>query len=211
MQTLIIPGAFVFLAAILLWITIGLQGKWWVKLLAMVVTLLVSLEIWRSLDSYVGYFKAADLGSMTDQRATLFWARVDEPDGNLSDPGAIYMWMRLEGKDDQKWWFANPSVGKMPQVFRFSYSREFHKAIASAVGKILEDNGNPIEIAFNQLDQQQRKIGLAGATRNQAGDSSKLPEDETGSMSLGPGIFYVLPPSKLPPKLSAQTSDSFER
>jgi hypothetical protein len=54
----------------------GIQGKWWGKLIAMFVTLLVSL---RSLDSYVGYFKAADLGSMADQRAVLFWARVDEP------------------------------------------------------------------------------------------------------------------------------------
>jgi formate hydrogenlyase subunit 3/multisubunit Na+/H+ antiporter MnhD subunit len=72
MQTLIIPAAFAFLAAILLWITIGIQGKWWLKLLAMFVTLLVSLEMWRSLDSYVGYFKTADLGSLTNKRATLF-------------------------------------------------------------------------------------------------------------------------------------------
>jgi hypothetical protein len=204
MQTLIIPAAFIFLAAILLWITIGIQGKWWVKLLAMVVTLLVSLEMWRSLDSYVGYFKAANLGSMTDKRAVLFWARVDEPDGNTSDPGAIYMWMRLEGGNDRKWWFANPSAGKLPQVFKFSYSREFHKAIASAVGKIVEDNGNPIEIAFNEMEEPHRKIGLAGTTRDQVGDGSRFPLDETGSMSLGSGVFYVLPPAKLPPKLSAQ-------
>ena len=170
----------------------------------MAITLLVGLEMWRSLDSYVGYFKAADLGSMTDKRATLFWARVDEPDGNASDPGAIYMWMRLEGGNDKKWWFANPSAGQMPQVFKFSYSREFHKAIVSAVGKILEDNGNPIEIAFHETDEQQGKIGLAGANRSKAGDSSRLPGDETGSMSLGPGVFYVLPPAKLPPKLSVQ-------
>jgi hypothetical protein len=204
MQTFIIPVAFIFLAAILLWITIGIQGKWWIKLIAMVVTVLVSLEMWRSLDSYVGYFKAADLGSMTDQRAELFWARIDEPDGNESDPGAIYMWMRLEGGHENKGWFANPTVGKMPQVFKFSYSREFHKAIASALGKILEENGNPIEIAFNGMDGQQGKIGRAGATRNHDGNGSRLPEDETGSMSLGQGVFYVLPPSKLPPKLSAQ-------
>jgi hypothetical protein len=204
MQTLIIPAAFVFLAAILLWITIGIQGKWWVKLLAMVVTLLVSLEIWRSLDSYVGYFKPADLGSMTEKRAILSWARVDEPDANAGDPGAIYMWMRLEGENAKKLWLANPSAGKMPQVFKFSYSREFHKAIASAVGKILEDNGNPIEIAFNETDKQKPKNGLAGATRNQVGDGNTFPGDETGSMSIGPGVFYVLPPPKLPPKLSVQ-------
>jgi hypothetical protein len=202
MQTLIIPAAFIFLAAILLWITIGIQGKWWVKLLAMVVTLLVSLEMWRSLDSYVGYFKAADLGSMTDKRAILFWARVDEPDGNASDPGAIYMWMRLEGGNDKKWWFANPSAGKMPQVFKFSYSREFHKAVVSAVGKILEERGNPIEIAFNETDEQQGKIGLAREDRGQGGDGSRFPEEQTGGMSLGPGVFYVLPPAKLPPKRS---------
>ncbi len=204
MQTLIIPAAFVFLAAILLWITIGIQGKWWIKLLAMFVTLLVSLEMWRSLDSYVGYFKTADLGSMTDKRATLFWARIDEPDGNGSDPGAIYMWMRLEGGNEKKWWFANPLARTLPQVFKFSYSREFHKAIVSALGKILEDHGNPIEIAFNERDDQQRKTERAGATRSQGGDGGQVPGDETGSTSLGPGVFYVLPPAKLPPKLSIQ-------
>jgi hypothetical protein len=204
MQTLIIPGAFVFLAAILLWITIGIRGKWWIKLVAMVVTLIVSLEMWRSLDSYVGYFKTADLGSMTDRRAILFWARVDEPDGNASDPGAIYMWMRPEGGNDQKWWFANPSTGALPQVFKFSYSREFHKAVVSALGKILEDNGNPIEIAFNQMDDQKRKMGRAGATGTGVADGSPFPGNETGSMSSAPGVFYVLPPAKLPPKLSSQ-------
>jgi hypothetical protein len=201
MQTLIIPAAFVFLAAILLWITIGIKGKWWVKLLAMVFTLLVSLEMWRSLDSYLGYFKTADLGSITEKRAILFWARVDEPDGRASDPGAIYMWMRLEGGNEKKWWFANPLAGTLPQVFKFSYSREFHKAIVSALGKILEDNGNPIEIAFNETDDQR---GKAGRTRSQGGDGSQVPGDETGSTSLGPGVFYVLPPAKLPPKLSIQ-------
>jgi hypothetical protein len=201
MQTLIIPAAFVFLAAILLWITIGIKGKWWVKLLAMVFTLLVSLEMWRSLDSYLGYFKTADLGSITEKRAILFWARVDEPDGRASDPGAIYMWMRLEGGNEKKWWFANPLAGTLPQVFKFSYSREFHKAIVSALRKILEDNGNPIEIAFNETDDQR---GKTGHTRSQGGDGSQVPGDETGSTSLGPGVFYVLPPAKLPPKLSIQ-------
>jgi len=89
-------------------------------------------------------------------------------------------------------------------VFKFSYSREFHKAIVSALGKIVEDNGNPIEIAFNETEDQQRKTGRAGATVNQGGDGSQVPGDDTGSMSLGPGVFYVLPPPKLPPKLSIQ-------
>lgn len=203
MQTLIIPAAFVFLAAILLWIIIGIRGKWWVKLLAMLITLLIGLEMWRSLDSYVGYFKTADLGSMTAKRAILFWARVDEPDGQVSDPGAIYMWMRVEGENQKKWWFANPSAGTLPQVFKFSYSREFHKAVVSALGKILEDNGNPIEIAFNETDDTQHPRGRGG-TFSQGGGGNQILGDQTGSMSLGPGVFYVLPPPKLPPKLSVQ-------
>ena len=138
------------------------------------------------------------------QASDIIWARVDEPDGKASDPGAIYMWMRLEGGNEKKWWFANPSAGTLPQVFKFSYSREFHKAIVSALGKILEDNGNPIEIAFNETDDQRRKTGRMGATHGQGGDGSQVPADETGSMSLGAGVFYVLPPAKLPPKLSIQ-------
>jgi hypothetical protein len=204
MQTLIIPAAFVFLAAILLWITIGLKGNWWIKLLAMVITLLVSLEMWRSLDSYLGYFRTADLGSITEKRAILFWARVDEPDERASGPGAIYMWMRLEGEKEKKSWFANPSAGTLPQVFKFSYSREFHKAVVSALGKIVEENGNPIEIAFNETDELQGKARRGGANHRQGGDGSSIPGEETGSMSLGPGVFYVLPPAKLPSKLSVQ-------
>jgi hypothetical protein len=204
MQTLIIPAAFVFLAAILLWIIIGIRGKWWVKLLAMVITLSVSLEMWRSLDSYLGYFKTADLNSMTSKRAILFWARVDEPDGQVSDQGAIYMWMRVEGENQKKWWFANPAAGTLPQVFKFSYSREFHKAVVSALGKILEDNGNPIEIAFNETDDAQHQGERGGTTFSQGGGGNQIPGDQAGSMSLGPGVFYVLPPPKLPPKLSVQ-------
>jgi len=39
---------------------------------------------------------------------------------------------------------------------------------------------------------------------SQGGDGSQVPGEETGSMSLGLGVFYVLPPPKLPPKLSIQ-------
>jgi hypothetical protein len=129
---------------------------------------------------------------------------IYEPDGNGSDSGAIYMWMRLEGGNDKKWWFTNPSVGTLPQVFKFSYSREFHEAIVSALGKILEDNGNPIEIAFDENNDQQGKIGRAGGAGSRTTDGSPFPGNQTGSMSLAPGVFYVLPPAKLPPKLSIQ-------
>ena len=118
------------------------------------------------------------------------------------------MWMRLEGENERKWWFANPSAGTLPQVFKFSYSREFHKAIVSALGKILEDNGNPIEIAFNETDDQRRKTGRARATGSQGGDGSQVPGDETGSMSLAPGVFYVLPPPRLSPNFSSSRETS---
>jgi hypothetical protein len=113
------------------------------------------------------------------------------------------MWMRVEGENQKKWWFANPAAGTLPQVFKFSYSREFHKAVVSALGKILEDNGNPIEIAFNERDDAQHPRGRGG-TFSQGGGGNQVPGDQTGSMSLGPGVFDVLPPPRLPPKLSAQ-------
>jgi hypothetical protein len=114
------------------------------------------------------------------------------------------MWMRVEGENQKEWWFANTAAGALPQVFKFSYSREFHKAVVSALGKILEDNGNPIEIAFNGTDDAQHQRGRGGATFSQSGGGNQIPGDQTGSMSLGPGVFYVLPPPKLPPKLSVQ-------
>jgi hypothetical protein len=97
-----------------------------------------------------------------------------------ADPGAIYMWIRMEGENQKKWWFANPAADTLPQVFKFSYSREFHKAVVSALGKILEDNGNPIEIAFNETDDTQRKGGRAGATFSQGGDGHQSREIRPG-------------------------------
>ena len=114
------------------------------------------------------------------------------------------MWMRVEGENQKKWWFANPAAGTLPQVFKSSYSREFHKAVVSALGKILEDSGNPIEIAFNETDDTQRKGGRAGATFSQGGDGHQVTGRSDREYESRAGVFYVLPPPKLPPKLSVQ-------
>jgi hypothetical protein len=121
---------------------------------------------------------------------------IYEPDGNGSDSGAIYMWMRLEGGNDKKWWFTNPSVGTLPQVFKFSYSREFHEAIVSALGKILEDNGNPIEIAFDENNDQQGKIGRAGGAGSRRRKS--IPRKSDREHELSAGRFLCAAASKTP-------------
>ncbi|HZC37003.1 MAG TPA: hypothetical protein VE242_15365, partial [Chthoniobacterales bacterium] len=141
MQTLAIPIAFLLLAALLLWIIIGCRGRWWLKLVLMLVTVVVSFQIWLSLDSYFGHPRSMTFKAMSGQTAFLFWARVDEP--SSINPGAIYMWLRPSRENAAGFW---AFVTDEPKLYRFPYDREFHQATQNFISQIMQLRGAPIEI-----------------------------------------------------------------
>jgi hypothetical protein len=179
MQTLAIPVAFLLFAALLLWVIIGSRGLWWVKLVLMLATAVVSFQIWLSLDSYFGHPRRMTFNAMNGQTAFLFWARVDEPSSN--DPGGIYMWLRPVRETTAGVWACTTDE---PKLYKFPYDREFHQATQNFLMRIMQLRGAPIEIQFAKQEEHK-------------GDGHNNVE-----MGLGERRVYILPPQQLPPKLT---------
>jgi hypothetical protein len=179
MQTLAIPLAFLLFAALLLWVIIGCRGRWWVKLMLMLTTVIISFQIWVSLNSYFGHPRFMTFKAMSGQTAFLFWAKIDEP--SSIDPGAIYMWLRPTHEIAGGVW---AFLTDEPKLYKFPYDREFHRATQNFIMQIMQLRGAPIEIQFAK--QQEDK-----------GHGKADPE-----MGLGQARAYILPPQQLPPKLS---------
>ena len=92
----------------------------------MFVTLLVSLEMWRSVESYVGDFETADLGSLTEKWAMLFGLcrRTGRERGAIR--GLFICGCDLKGAMTRGGGLRNP-VGTLPQVFKFLIDGTFTK------------------------------------------------------------------------------------
>jgi hypothetical protein len=134
MQTLFIPIAFFFLGCLLLWVIIGVKGRWWLKPVMMVLAAGIGYAAWVTLDSYFGSPKRSELETFSGQSAYLFWVTINEPDGN-KDAGSICMWLRPTHETDAK-------------LYEFAYSRKLHETSQSFLYEILKNNGAPIQIAF---------------------------------------------------------------
>ncbi len=128
MSVLTIPLAFLFLAAILLWLVIGARGWWSVKLLMMAISATLSFEIFQSLQSYMGWPKHSQYADMP-AKLLVYDIRVVEP--SAENPGAVYLWAKPEGR---------------LSLYVLPYSRSAHKE-AEKVKQSLVD-GDTVEISF---------------------------------------------------------------
>jgi hypothetical protein len=186
MQTLAIPIAFLFLCCLFLWVIIGSQGRWWLKLILMIVAVVISYTAWLTLDSYFGSPKRAELKSFAGQTAFLFWVTINEPEGN-KDSGSICMWLR-------------PAHETSPKLYRFPYSRSLHETSQGFLEEILKNNGAPIQIAFTGESRQ----GEQAANGNRTNSGVQLPSGGArGKLAYqGEPRVYELPPVKLQEKLT---------
>jgi hypothetical protein len=190
METLLMPLTFVFLAALLLWVVIGLRGKWWLKLGLILLSAVLGAEMWLSIESYFGKPRATSLEQLAGEQAYLFWARVEEPD--KSDLGAIYFWMRLE-KPIKPGVFAEDDNG--PALYRLTYSRSLHETTQDFLATILGQLGAPIKISFAQAEQKP-----SGSGKGQGNTHGAPGQGQMGSSGNGIVVPYVLPPSTPPIK-----------
>jgi hypothetical protein len=186
MQTLVIPIAFLFLCCLFLWIIIGARGRWWLKLILMIMALIISYASWTTLDSYFGSPKPTELSAVSGETAFLFWVTINEPDGQ-KDPGSICMWLR-------------PARDVSPRLYQFPYSRSLHETSQGFLEEILKNNGSPIQIAFTNESRQGEQAATANGTANGlrspgGGAHGKL------AYQSEPRV-YELPPVELPDKLA---------
>jgi hypothetical protein len=182
MQSVILmPVVFLFFASLLIWIIIGSRGFWWLKLFLMILALVISVEMYVSLDSYRGHPLEKSYEEMPD-RAWLLWSYVEEPDKSTNNPGGVYMLLRPRDVDPVKGWLGYFVPSEAIRLYKLPYSRENHKEAQDLQLKIdsrlAQHDDAPLEIAFKH----------------------KLKRVTGGSDTKGVGEFYELPEEKRIPK-----------
>lgn len=207
LNSLGLPIAFIILASILLWFIIGSKGYWWVKGIAIAITLYFSFAMWASLGDLCGWPSDKQL----PHKFQVHWIVIKEPlKGAKADDGAIYMWVKeldLEHKPKEtaRNPYLLPLVGKPaigePRVHTLPYSQELHKKAAGALGQIRagknvvgQNDGTGEGLAGDGEGGTGKGKGREGTgMRDGNGDGDLSRESDLIS-------FYELPPSRMPPK-----------
>ena len=168
---------YVLLAALLLWFVIGAKGRWYLKLVAIILTLAFSYITYSALDSFSGWPAHLSL----PHRALFVGAEVIEPDQAVHETGRIYLW--LIPPQPHVGLFGYQPKGGEPRAYGLPYSRSLHKAIVKAEQALA--HGATVE-----LQSQGKPQGKGKGKHGKANAGNNAP---------GQYKVYILPPS-LPPK-----------
>lgn len=193
----VIPLAFFFLAALLLWFVIESNGSWIVKLALIFFVPILTVGMWGALASYQGWATPEQI----PEKALLLGAKVDEPDSSSGDPGAIYLLLGPYPESASKkavapWLVPLDMVGNAykaldyqarpgePRLYKMPYTQQLRdnveKAMQSDKQMIIERNPKK-RTATGGID-----------TPDGLGDQSSAAESQPQ--------FYELPPPYVPPK-----------
>lgn len=180
LSTFAIPGAILLVSALACWAIIDARrGKWWLKLILIIIVPTLSILCWRAVGSYLGWATP----DMLPEKGLLHWADIREP-AKKGDKGVIYVWLVPFGKDAEKSVILGyRSSGREPRAYKMPYTREKHKMLNAAMGMIRE--GRPVVL--------KRSPKKGGSLSGQQGDS--LTERRADEL-----LIYELPPPDLPKK-----------
>lgn len=188
-----IPIAFVVVVALMLWMIIGAKGKWAVKLAVILFVPALSIVIWRSLDSYLGWPTPEEPPS----RSIFLWGAVREPNEKEGDEGEIFIWLlpvkyKEQDKGDYKIFEYEPEA-REPRAYKVRYSRGLHEGLEEAKKMI----GEGKTVFFGRAGD-----GSAGDGPPGEGIGDARGRDGSGGFSHGDDEFrfYDLPPSLFRPK-----------
>jgi hypothetical protein len=129
-NTIAIPIAFIILSAVLCWLVISLKGKWWIKLILILIVPSFGLAVWKSLSSYQGWPTSTEI----PEKALFLQGIVREPEPDDGDPGAIYLWLlplSPEVLDVKTFLDFRGKLGE-PRAYKLPYSRGMHQAVLKA-------------------------------------------------------------------------------
>jgi hypothetical protein len=198
MQTLVITGSialFLLVALLLLNLNLFSLWKWWIKALAIVVTLGAVVVLYFTMTGVIGWASTDRMPA----RFSLLATRIVEPDKLKGLPGHIYLW--VEEVDDQQ------ITISPPRAFEVAYAIETASDVATAQqqleggGKVLgQYEATSAEQATRDMNPQERganAVIMQGSTTDKSGQGGE------GFESIGdPGslTFSEMPPVPLPDK-----------
>lgn len=203
MNPLVIVGAvtvFLVLALLLLSLNLTSLWKWWIKAIAIVVTLGSVLVLYFTMTGLIGW---ASPGQMP-ARFSLLSTRIVEPDQLNSLPGHIYLW--IEEVDDRQ------IVISPPRAFEVPYEVEIASSVATAQ-KQIEGGGKVLgEFAATGNEeadaaQTAQKRGDGAITVDGANERGSAGSGGEGAESIGDPAaltFSEMPPVDLPDKAVMQ-------
>jgi hypothetical protein len=126
------------LDALLLWTTIGSRGRWWLKIVVMLVVLTFNFAVWNALDTYRGWPTTEPLPA----RAVFIASAIEEPSEVDHNPGVIYVW--LVPLHHNQPFLGYRASGAEPRAYREPYSQELHQAIQQAQNMQRHGTGQPV-------------------------------------------------------------------
>ena len=197
-RLLAIPLAFIALAAIACWYAISAKGKWWPKLLLIVIIPAFGIVAWYSMTSYLGWPTSQSLSG----KVLLLWADIHEPDPRTGEPGAIYIWL-VPVEEEQ---IGSPGVmayrpsDQEPRAYRLRYSRKAHEQLFKAQQK--RRKGKPVILEFAKEGEDTGSGSESGSsedseTTSQNGAHRGYQGYEGNDQEFQ---MYDLPEPELPPK-----------
>ena len=177
----------------MLWFVIGARGNWAIKMLAIFVTLMFSLNIARSLDNLAGWPSSEELPA----KFIIHWVLVKEPNKILKTDGGIYLWVNdLNSNREESWEFFQYDHELDPRVYYVSYSLEMHE-ISMKIREKLKA-GEPV---VGMSETEMGELNSPGQLLKSLVDEDKRKELGSVHSPDAEGLFfYQLPPGELPPK-----------
>jgi hypothetical protein len=179
---------FVILSTILLWAVIGSKGNWALKMAAIFVTLMFSLNIMRSLENLSGWPSEDDLPN----QFLVHWVMVEEPSKEFKTDGGIYLWVQnLDNETYEVLEFFKNNEDFQPRAYRLDYSAELHEMALKMRLRLLD--GRPIlgmnEEEFNELNSPDRLLQML-LEDNKKKQIGSIHNDDSDDL-----FFCELPPS----------------
>lgn len=187
-NTLAIPLAFIVLMAINLWITIGIKGFWWLKVSLITIALALSLFVWGSLESYIGWPSKQEL----PEEYQVLWLAIEEP--TITKEGQVFLWARpVRSEMDlipYDLFIYKPEISE-PRAYCLTYSRNLHEQSQKAIEALKKGK---IIIGKKITEELKGEQGSGMQTEGESSDENA--ENGDGQTRGGDPYFFELPPSK---------------
>jgi len=126
---------YIILSTILLWFVIGSRGNWALKAAVILITLMFSLNIQRSLDNLSGWPTNDEL----PEKFFVHWVLIKEPNDVVDENGSIYLWVNDIGEEgeEETLEFFQYNRESEPRVYRLPYSIDRHEMILKMKERLL--------------------------------------------------------------------------